>query len=106
MLFESNIKPDRNDLDLLFGCVLDWGLTLDMPYKCEIIDGHKVYTYANGELMACFEENITETMIDEIIRREPMRVLFRDSCFKNDCDKLSVVERFKLLAPEIEFKVI
>ena len=106
LLFESNIKPDRNDLDLLFGCVLDWGLTLDMPYKCEIIDGHKVYTYANGELMACFEENITETMIDEIIRREPMRVLFRDSCFKNDCDKLSVVERFKLLAPEIEFKVI
>ncbi|MBQ7521314.1 MAG: site-specific DNA-methyltransferase, partial [Clostridia bacterium] len=106
LLFESNIKPDRNDLDLLFGCVLDWGLTLDMPYKCELIDGHKVYTYADGSLMACFEENITERMIDEIISREPMRVLFRDSCFKNDCDKLSVVERFKLLAPEIEFKVI
>ena len=52
---ESNIKDDRTDLDLLFGCLLDWGLPLSMPYSSEQIDGCTVHTYNDGDLIACFD---------------------------------------------------
>ena len=52
---ESNIKEDRTDLDLLFGCLIDWGLPLSLPYKSEQIDGCTVHTYNDGDLIACFD---------------------------------------------------
>ena len=59
---ESNIKPDRTDLDLLYGCLLDWGLPLSMPHTHEKIDGFTVHTYNVGDLIACFEERISGTL--------------------------------------------
>ncbi len=38
-MMESNIKSDRTDLDLFFGCILDWGLPLSMPYTSETLEG-------------------------------------------------------------------
>ena len=58
-MLESNVKPDRSDLDLLFGCLLEWGLPLSMPYKSEKIEGCTVHTYNSGDLIACFDENIS-----------------------------------------------
>ena len=105
-MLESNIKSDRTDLDLLFGCLLEWGLPLSMPYTSEVIDGCKVHTYNDGDLIACFDENIPDTVIKEIARRQPLRAVFRDSSFSNSPAKINVGEIFKMLAPDTRVKVI
>lgn len=105
-MLESNVKSDRTDLDLLFGCLLEWGLPLSMPYKSEKIDGCAVHTYNDGDLIACFDENIPDTVIKEIARRQPLRAVFRDSSFRNSPAKINVGEIFKMLAPDTRVKVI
>ena len=97
---ESNIKDDRTDLDLLFGCLIDWGLPLSMPYKSEKIDGCTVHTYNDGDLIACFDANIPESVVKEIAQRRPLRAVFRDSGFASSPEKINVFEIFKLYMPE------
>lgn len=97
---ESNIKEDRTDLDLLFGCLLDWGLPLSLPYKSEKIDGCTVHTYNDGDLIACFDANIPESVVKEIAKRKPLRAVFRDSGFASSPEKINVFEIFKLYMPE------
>ena len=103
---ESNIKEDRTDLDLLFGCLLDWGLPLSMSYSSEQIDGCTVHTYNDGDLIACFDENVPESVVKEIAKRQPLRVIFRDSSCANSPAKINVTEIFKLIAPDTRIKVI
>lgn len=97
---ESNIKDDRTDLDLLFGCLIDWGLPLSLPYKSEKIDGCTVHTYNDGDLIACFDANIPESVVKEIAKRKPLRAVFRDSGFASSPEKINVFEIFKLYMPE------
>ena len=96
----SNIKEDRTDLDLLFGCLLDWGLPLSLPYTSEQIDGCTVHTYNDGDLIACFDSNIPESVVKEIAKRKPLRAVFRDSSFASSPAKINVFEIFKLYMPE------
>lgn len=93
---ESNIKDDRTDLDLLFGCLIDWGLPLSLPYSSEQIDGCTVHTYNGGDLIACFDANIPESVVKEIAKRKPLRAVFRDSGFASSPEKINVFEIFKL----------
>ena len=97
---ESNIKDDRTDLDLLFGCLIDWGLPLSLPYSSEQIDGCTVHTYNDGDLIACFDANIPESVVKEIAKRRPLRAVFRDSGFSSSPEKINVFEIFKLYMPE------
>ena len=99
-VLESNIKDDRTDLDLLFGCLIDWGLPLSLPYKSEQIDGCTVHTYNDGDLIACFDANIPESVVKEIAKRKPLRAVFRDSGFASSPEKINVFEIFKLYMPE------
>ena len=94
-LLLDNVKPDRSDLDLLFGAMLNWGVQLSLPMSKATIDGRDVYTINEGDLVACFAENITENVIAHIADQSPLRVLFRDSCFKTDADKINIFEQFK-----------
>ena len=108
---EFNIKPDRTGLDLLFGCLLEWGLPLSMPYCSEQMEGCTVHTYDpdSGDrpvLIACFDKDVPETVIREIARRNPIRAVFRDSSFATSPEKINVGEIFKLLAPDARVKVI
>ena len=96
----SNIKEDRTDLDLLFGCLLDWGLPLSLPYTSEQIDGCTVHTYNDGDLIACFDANIPESVVKKIAGRKPLRAVFRDSSFADSPAKINVFEIFKLYMPE------
>lgn len=96
----SNIKEDRTDLDLLFGCLLDWGVPLSMPYTSEQIDGCIVHTYNDGDLIACFDANVPESVVKEIAKRKPLRAVFRDSSFADSPAKINVFEIFKLYMPE------
>ena len=102
----SNIKEDRTDLDLLFGCLLEWGLPLSMPYTSEEIGGCTVHIYNDGDLIACFDENIPNEVVKSIAKRQPLRAVFRDSSFANSPAKINVTEIFKLLAPDTRVKVI
>ena len=97
---ESNIKEDRTDLDLLFGCLIDWGLPLSLPYKSEQLGGCTVHTYNDGDLIACFDANVPESVVKEIAKRKPLRAVFRDSGFASSPEKINVFEIFKLYMPE------
>ena len=105
-MLESNVKPDRTDLDLLFGCLLEWGLPLSLPYTSETIEGCTVHTYNDGDLIACFDENVPESVIKTIAKRQPLRAVFRDSSFASSPEKINVGEIFKSLAPDTRVKVI
>ena len=97
---ESNIKDDRTDLDLLFGCLIDWGLPLSLPYRSEQMDGCTVHTYNGTDLIACFDANIPESVVKTIAKRKPLRAVFRDSGFASSPEKINVFEIFKLYMPE------
>ena len=103
---ESNIKDDRTALDLLFGCILDWGLPLSLPYTSEEIDGCTIHDYNEGDLIACFDKNIPKSVIEVIAKKKPLRAVFRDSSFEADDDRINVEEIFKLYAPDTRVKVI
>lgn len=106
---ESNIKEDRTDLDLLFACLVDWGVELSMPLKMESIDGVEIHTMNDGDtpaLIACFAQNIPETVVRKIAARHPIRAVFRDSSFADSPSKINVTEIFKTYSPETEIKVL
>ena len=96
-LFLNNVKSDRNDLDLLFGCMLDWGVKLSLPMSSEEVDGKMIYTVNDGDLVACFSEKVTDSVVKAMADKQPLRVIFRDSCFERDADKINIYETFKQL---------
>ena len=103
---ESNIKTDRNDLDLLFGCLLEWGLPLSLPYNSENVEGYTVHNYNSGDLIACFDKDISDSVIKYIAKQQPLRAVFRDNSFADSPSKINVGEIFKSLAPDTRVKVI
>lgn len=105
-MYVSNIKEDRTDLDLLFGCLLEWGLPLSLPYSSESIEGCMVHNYNDGDLIACFDENVPESVMKEIAKMKPLRAVFRDSSFAGSPSKINVGEIFKMLSPDTRIKVI
>lgn len=60
-LFLNNIKADRNDLDLLFGCMLDWGVQLSLPMTQEVVDGKTIYTVNDGDLVPALPRTYQKT---------------------------------------------
>lgn len=106
---ESNIKEDRTALDLLFACLIDWGVELSLPLKTETIDGVEVHTVNDGDtpdLIACFAQNIPEAVIRKIAARHPLRAVFRDSSFADSPSKINVTEIFKTFSPNTTIKVL
>lgn len=96
-LFLNNVKSDRTDLDLLFGAMLSWGVQLSLPMTSEEVDGKMVYSVNDGDLVACFADDITENIVKAMADKQPLRVLFRDSCFGRDDTKINVFETLKQL---------
>lgn len=103
---QLNTKEDRTDLDLLFGCLVDWGLELDKPYTTKVINSHKVHIYNDGDLVACFEKDLDMKTIDEIAKLQALRVVFSDNSFVDSATKINVAEHFKMIAPDTDIKVI
>ena len=102
----DNIKPDRTDMDLLFGAMLERGLMLDMPVEEVQSNGITYYVVNNGDLIACFAENIPESVIHEIANRRPLQALFRDSSFAESKDKINLTEIFKNVDSNIKVCVL
>lgn len=102
----SNIKPDRTALDLLYACLLDWGVEISLSHTQEVIDGCTVHNVDNGALCACFAERVPLSVIDYMAKQQPLRAVFRDSSFAADDSKINVTEIFKNLSPDTKVKVI
>lgn len=91
----DNIKEDRTDLDLLFDCMLRWGVELSLPLSTTKVDGCTIHNVNDGDLVACFDGNVTEAVIDAIADLSPLRVVFRDSSFNEAAQKMNLFELFK-----------
>lgn len=102
----SNIKEDRTPEDLLYACMLEWGLELSLPHKVENIAGYNVHIVNDGDLIACFDNRISEEAIKQIADKKPLRAVFRDSSFASDAARVNVGEIFKLKSPNTTIKVI
>ena len=105
-MFESNIKEDRNAEDLLTQVILDLGLTLDLNIEEKNILNNKVYFVAENSLVACFDNKININILDEICKIKPLKIVFRESSFNSDSEKINAYERIKKLSPETEINVM
>ena len=102
----DNIKPDRTAEDLLFQVLIDWGVDLTLPISFETIQGKQVFFVDDDALVACFDTGITEQLVNELAKREPLRVVFRDNGFVSDSVKINVEQIFKQLSPMTDVKAI
>lgn len=95
--FETNIKEDRNDLDLLFSIMLDLGITLDLKITTKTVDDKKLYIIENSELVVCFENSISLEVIEFIKKEKPLKVVLKDGCFENDTKKINAINELSLI---------
>lgn len=91
----DSVKTDRSELDLLFGCMVDWGVELNYPLRMEEVDGKHLHIVNEGALVACFDKEISHEAVSRIAEMKPLRVIFREECFATDADKLNIYEKFK-----------
>lgn len=92
---EDNIKSDRNDLDLLFDCMLRWGVELSLPVESSKIGECTIHNVNDGDLVGCFDGTITEDVVSAIAATHPLRVVFRDKSFTEASEKMNLFELFK-----------
>lgn len=102
----SNIKEDRTPEDLLYACMLEWGLELSLPHETKEINGFNIHIVNDGDLIACFDDKVSEDVIKQIADMKPLRVVFRDSSFATDSARINVDEIFKLKSPNTNIKVL
>ncbi|WP_245418305.1 site-specific DNA-methyltransferase [Cohaesibacter haloalkalitolerans] len=102
----DNIKLDRTPEDLLFQVLIDWGVDLTYPITRETLDGKTVFSVAGTALMACFDNGVDEALVKKLAERKPMRIVFKDTGFKDDATKINVRQIFKALSPDTEVKAI
>lgn len=102
----SNIKEGRSGYDLLYQCMLDWGLELSLPHRMERINNNEVHIVNDGDLIACFDDKIPEETVKQIADLKPLRVVFRDSSFATPAARINVDEIFKLKSPQTTIKVL
>lgn len=105
-LFADNVKPDRTAEDLLVQVMLDWGISLSLKIETKTVSGKNVFFVAENSLVACFEKDIDESFAKEIAKEKPLRIIFKDSSFKDDTAKSNVRQLLKQLSPNTEMKVI
>ena len=102
----SNIEDGRTAEDLLYACMLEWGLELSLPHKVQKIGGFNVHIVNDGDLVACFDDKVSEEAIKQIAEMKPLRAVFRDSSFATDAARVNVGEIFKLKSPNTTIKVL
>ena len=102
----SNIKDDRTDMDLLYACLLDWGVEINLPHTSVEVEGCTVHNVDHGALMACFNANVPASVIAYMAKQQPLRAVFRDNAFAADDAKINVTETFKNFSPDTRVKVI
>ncbi len=102
----DNVKEDRTAEDLLFQVLVDWGVDLTLPIRRETVQNKTVFFVDDNALVACFDKGVTEELVKDLAKREPLRVVFRDNGFVSDAVKINVEQIFRQLSPSTEVKSI
>lgn len=107
----DNIKEDRTPEDLLFQVMLDLGILLSSKIQCEVLRvesgiEYKYFDVADGFLIACFDENITEKLITEIAKKKPYYFVMRDNGFADDNVATNFEQIFATYSPDTVRKVL
>jgi len=102
----GSVKPERTDEDLLFQVLLDWGLDLAEPITIEETGGRRVLSLAEDSLIACFADEITDAVVQEIAKRHPLRAVFLDAGFATDAARINAEQIFREVSPETEVRAI
>lgn len=105
-ILSDNIKEDRTPEDLLFQVMLDLGILLSSKIEETVMDGKKVFSVADGFLIACFDENVTEETITAIAKQKPYYFVMRDSSMANDSVATNFEQIFATYSPETVRKVL
>ena len=107
-LFDStdNIKEDRTPEDLLFQVMLDLGILLSSKIEEKTIAGKKVFNVADGFLIACFDNDVTEKTVKAVAQEKPYYAVFRDSSMANDSVATNFEQIFATYSPETVSKVL
>ncbi len=105
-ILADNIKPDRTPTDLLFQVMLDLGITLSAEINETEIDGKKVFSVADGYLIACFDNDITEQTVTEIAKKQPFYAVFRDSGMASDSVMTNFEQIFETYSPKTVRRVL
>ena len=102
----NNVKTDRTALDLLFGCLLEWGLPIDLPITKRTDLGNDTYDVDGGRIIASFDSNVGDAAVKAIANEKPDFAIFRDLSFNNSAAKINVGEIFKAISPNTQVKVL
>ncbi|MBP3313467.1 MAG: site-specific DNA-methyltransferase [Oscillospiraceae bacterium] len=102
----DNIKEDRTPEDLLFQVMLDLGVVLSSKIEESTIGGKKVFNVADGFLMACFDENVSEETITAIAKQKPYYFVMRDSSMASDSVATNFDQIFATYSPDTVRKVL
>ncbi len=104
--YADNIKEERSPEDLLFQVMLDLGVLLSSKIEESQIAGKKVFSVADGFLMACFDQNVTDDVITEIAKKKPYYFVMRDSSLANDSVATNFDQIFATYSPDTVRKVL
>ncbi|MDE0682369.1 MAG: DNA methyltransferase, partial [Candidatus Poribacteria bacterium] len=94
----DNVKDGRTAEDLLFQVLVELGLGLTLPIRQETVQNKTVFFVNDNDLVACFDQGVTENLVKELARRIPLRVVFRDNGFDSDTVKINVQQIFRQLS--------
>ncbi|MBO4572995.1 MAG: site-specific DNA-methyltransferase [Clostridia bacterium] len=116
---EDNIKPDRTPLDLLFQVMLELGKPLSAKIEeleitvpstsnstIQTPHSYKVFNVDDGDLIACFDNSVTEEVVKEIAKKQPLYAVFRDSSFDSDSTNANFDQIFATYSPATVRKVL
>lgn len=105
-LFSENVKPDRTEEDLLFQVMLDLGILLSSKIEEKVIAGKKVFSVADGYLMACFDKDVTEETVMAIAKEHPFYAVFRDGGMNSDSVIANFEQIFETYSPETQRRIL
>lgn len=104
--FTDNIKEDRTPDDLLIQVMLDLGVLLSSKVEQTEIAGKKVFSVADGYLIACFDQDVTDEVVTAIAKQKPFYAVFRDSSMANDSVATNFEQIFATYSPQTVRKVL
>lgn len=102
----SNIKEDRTPEDLLFQVMLDMGVLLSSEIKTLDIQGKKVFNVNDGNLVCCFDENLTDEVVTQIAKMQPLYAVFRDASMSSDSVAVNFDQIFETYSPTTTRRVL
>ena len=102
----DNVKDDRTSEDLLFQVMLELGATLDSKIEESVVDGKTIYNVADGYLVACFDQKVTDEVVTAIAKMQPMYAVLRDTGMADDATATNFEQIFKTYAPNTTTKIL